>query len=148
MMLHLATDHAGFEHKEALKVWLDEERIPYTDHGAMHLDPDDDFVDFITPAAKAVSQKPAEDKAIIFGGSGSGEAMRANQYPHVRAAVYYGGVTDIVSLSRLHNDANVLSIGARFVSVEDTLQAASLWLTTDFSNEPRHIRRIKKMNTL
>ena len=83
---------------------------------------------------------------IIAGMSGQGEAMAANRVRGVRAAVYYGGPADIVKLSRRHNDANVLSLGARFVSFEDAAQAVDLWLSTRFEHDERHQRRILKMD--
>ena len=120
MIIHLATDHAGFEHKTAVAQWLQSEGFEVVDHGAHGYEPEDDFPDFIAAAAAAVSRNPEESKGIIFGGSGQGEAMVANRFPNVRATVYYGGDTSIPALSRQHNDANVLSIGARFVTLDQT----------------------------
>ncbi|MBY0328991.1 RpiB/LacA/LacB family sugar-phosphate isomerase, partial [Patescibacteria group bacterium] len=75
-----------------------------------------------------------------------GEAMVANRVKGVRAAVYYGGSVEIVALSREHNDANILSIGARFVTIPETKKILDLWLATPFSEDPKHIRRINKFN--
>jgi ribose 5-phosphate isomerase B len=72
--------------------------------------------------------------------------MVANRFPNVHAVVYYGGPLDIIKLSREHNNANVLSIGARFVSIEETIKVVDLWLKTDFLNEERHIRRLNKID--
>ncbi len=146
--LHIATDHAGFSLKTAVLSWLTEEGYAVTDCGAHHLDEGDDFPDFIQKAARAVSQSPSNTRAIIFGGSGQGEAMAANRFPHVRATVYYGGNEDIITLSRQHNDANVLSIGARFVSFEETKRAIGIWLATPFDGEPKRERRNQKIETL
>jgi ribose 5-phosphate isomerase B len=146
-VLHLATDHAGFELKEKLKRWLTEEGYTVMDHGAMVFDEDDDFPDFISLAAQAVSQAPDSHKAIILGGSGNGEAMMANRYPGVRAAVYYGGTLDIITLSREHNDANILSLGARFVSYEEAIEAITGWLSTSMLPEEKRLRRNKKIET-
>jgi ribose 5-phosphate isomerase B len=143
MKIHLATDHAGFEHKEILKNFLLEKDYEVVDHGAYELSREDDYPDFIAPAAKAVSED-TESKAIIFGGSGQGEAMVANRYKGVRCAVYYGGEKEIVTLSRKHNDANMLSIGAHFVDKQEMIDVVELWLNTDFSQEERHVRRINK----
>lgn len=143
--IHLATDHAGYELKEAVKEDLDKNGYTVVDHGAGSLNETDDYPDFIHPAAKAVSEDD-ESVAIIFGHSGQGEAMTANRYTGVRAAVYYGSEPEIITLSREHNNANVLSIGAGFVSAADAVTVIGRWLSTDFSDEPRHHRRIEKID--
>lgn len=143
--IHLATDHAGFEVKEVAKDHLDQAGYTVVDHGAVELVDTDDYPDFIHPAAKAVSNEP-ESVGIIFGHSGQGEAMVANRYPEVRAAVYYGSEKDILTLSREHNDANILSIGSGFLSQEEAIVAINQWLETDFTEENRHRRRIKKID--
>lgn len=147
MTIYFATDHAGFELKEKLLVYV-RDVLGYTveDCGAFVCTEGDDYPEFIRVAAEAVSQKPHDAKAIILGGSGQGEAIVANRSPHVRAVVYYGYNTDILRLSREHNDANVLSLGARFVTVEEAQEAVSLWLTTPFHEEARHVRRISHID--
>ena len=144
MKIHLAADHAGFAHKEAVKKYLTDKGIEIVDHGAMSMEPLDDYPDFMTPAAEAVAASNGEDVGIIFGGSGEGEAMVANRVAGVRAVAYYGGPIDILTLSRAHNNANVLSIGARFVSIEDTIKAIEVWSEIPFANDERDIRRISK----
>lgn len=141
----LGADHAGFELKEKIKAWLKEWGYRCMDMGAFSFDEADDYPDFIVPATDVVSEDPTKRRGIILGGSGQGEAMVANRYEHVRAAVYYGGPMDIIRLSREHNDANVLSLGARFVSEEEAREAVKLWLETPFSGEERHARRIRKI---
>jgi len=116
--IYLATDHAGFEAKELVKKYLDEEGLKFEDMGAFEYDKKDDYPDFISLAAEKVSENPNSTLGIIFGGSGQGEAMVANRYPNVRATVYYDGPREILELSKKHNNANVLSVGARFVSKE------------------------------
>lgn len=148
MIIHLATDHAGFAHKEAVRAWLSGEGYIVIDHGAHEFDAKDDFPDFIMQAAAVISQRPHDCRAIIFGGSGQGEAMLANRFPHVRAAVYYGGEESIPALSREHNDANVLSIGARFVSVDTTKKIIWEWLQTDFLADEKYARRNKKIEVV
>lgn len=143
MTIHLATDHAGFAHKEALKKYLAEKGYMVKDHGAYTLDVGDDYPDFVLPCAEAVAATD-RDMGVIFGGSGEGEQMAANKVPGIRAAEYYGGNLEIVQLSREHNDANILSIGGRFVSIEESIAAVQLWLDTPFSNDPRHQHRIEK----
>ena len=142
--IHLATDHAGFEMKEFLKSALEELGYDILDHGAFEYDEGDDYPDFISLAASAVSENPT-DKAVIFGGSGQGEAMAANRYPNVRATTYYHFDPEIIKLSREHNDANVISIGTRFLSNEEVLESVLFWLEIPFSGEERHARRIEKI---
>lgn len=148
MKVYLATDHAGFELKEKVKEFLKAERYEVEDCGAYTFDSNDDYPDFISKAAEAVSKNPDTDKAIIFGGSGQGEAMVANKFPKVRAAVYYGQAEEMPSLTRQHNDSNVLSLGARFLTHEEASQAVKLFLQTQFSNDERHSRRIEKIKKL
>jgi len=140
-----ASDHAGFEMKNALKEYVVSLGYEVEDCGAYELDPDDDYTLFVKRAAEAVSKDPENTKAIILGGSGQGEDMVANKFEGVRAAEYYGGNLEIVKLSREHNDANVLSLGARFLSLEEAKEAVKLWLETPFSNEERHARRISEI---
>lgn len=147
-MIYLATDHAGFEHKETLKEYLIQAGHQVKDVGAFEMDTTDDYPDFVSRAAEAVSQDPEGTKAIIFGGSGQGEAMMANRFPYVRATVYYGGPEEIVTLSREHNNANVLSIGARFVEKKALIELVKNWLSTDYSYDERHIRRLDKLAKL
>lgn len=147
MKIYLATDHAGFELKENIKIFLKGTSHEVVDLGAFVYNENDDYPDFIMPLAKEIEhdlKAGEESKGIIFGGSGEGEAMVANRVDGVRATVYYGGSKDIITLSREHNNANVFSIGARFVSAAEAQEAVSLWLETPFTGEDRHIRRIMK----
>ena len=145
MNIHIATDHAGFALKETLLAYVRDE-LGHTvhDHGAYAYDEHDDYPPFMAAVAQEVA-KDASARGIILGGSGQGEAMVANRTRGVRAAVYYGGPFDIVRLSREHNDANMLSIGAWFVKEKEALKAIKLWLETVFSGETRHQRRIDKI---
>ena len=144
MHIHLATDHAGYVHKNEVEQWLRAEGFSVVDHGARVYDAEDDFPDFIARAAIAISRRP-EDRAIIFGGSGQGEAMLANRFPAVRATVLYSDNSEIVTLSREHNDANVLSIGARFLTVDQTKKHIWDWLHIKSPDTERHTRRIAKV---
>ncbi len=146
MKIYIGTDHAGFELKEALKKFLGELGYEVEDKGAFSLDPADDYPDFIRPTAEAVANDPERSRGIILGGSGQGEAMVANRFKGVRAAVYYGGQQEIVKLSREHNNANILALGARFISEYEAKEAVRIWLETPFSGEERHARRIKKID--
>ncbi|HLC59803.1 MAG TPA: RpiB/LacA/LacB family sugar-phosphate isomerase [Candidatus Nanoarchaeia archaeon] len=146
--IFLGADHAGFELKEEVKAYLRKLGYEVEDRGAFKLDAEDDYPDFISAAAREVAKNLDNHKGIIFGGSGQGEAMVANKIKGIRAAVFNSDNPDIVKLSRLHNDSNVLSIGARFVSKETVFRAVKLWLETDFSNEARHKRRLKQIEDL
>lgn len=144
MTIHIGTDHAGFALKESLKTYLKELGHGVVDHGAFEFNEGDDYPDFVTPTAEAVGVDPGS-MGIVLGGSGEGEAMDANKIQDVRATAYYGGDLEIVRLGREHNDANILSLGARFVSEDEAKQAVKLFLETPFSGEERHERRIDKM---
>lgn len=160
MKIYLAGDHAGFRLKSAML-----EHIPMLGHdvedlGPHELDPNDDYPDFVTPLAKRIASEPGA-VGIILAGSGQGEGMCANRVPGVRAAVFYGKEPaletldaegghsedgyDIIRLARKHNNANVLSIGARFVSPTDADEAVRIFLSTPFDTEnERHTRRVSK----
>lgn len=147
MNVCLASDHAGFELKEHLKKVLKERGYTVSDFGAHEFDPADDYPDFIYPAALAVANDP-DSRGIVFGFSGQGEAMVANKVPGIRAIIYYGktrGPKDIIELSRVHNNANVLAIGAGFVSLEEAGEVAIRWLETPYPGEERHARRLEKI---
>jgi ribose 5-phosphate isomerase B len=154
--IHLATDHAGFDQKESIKTYLENKGYTVIDHGAPIYSPEDDYPMYISKAAMEVS-KAAEDTeedprtlAIILGGSGQGEAIVANRFPHVRTTVCYGGphAEEVIILGRQHNNANVLSLGARFMQVADSLEYIDIWLKTAFSKDMRHVRRIKELENI
>ncbi len=147
MKIYLAADHAGFQLKEKIKEFLTKEGYKVEDCGAYEMNPEDDYPDFISIAAKAVSSDP-ESSGIILGGSGQGEAIVANKFNNVRAIVYYGPPEEIINLSRVHNDANVLSLGARFLNETQALEAVNTWLGTSFEGEERHVRRISKISSI
>ncbi len=142
--IFIGTDHAGFELKEAIKAHLESSEYEVEDLGAHWFDADDDYPDFIFPCARAVAVDP-ESRGIILGGSGQGEAMAANRIKGVRAAVYYGSERQIARLSREHNNANVLSLGARFISEQEIYDIIETWLDEPFEGG-RHQRRIEKLD--
>jgi ribose 5-phosphate isomerase B len=148
MKILLASDHAGFELKNKIKDFLTAEDFEVEDMGAATYVPDDDYPEIMVPVAMRILNDPESTKAIIFGKSGQGEAMVSNRFPGVRAVVYYAKNPEIIRLSRQHNDANILSIGAGFISEEDAIEAVKLWISTPFSNEERHIRRIAEMDNI
>ncbi len=121
--------------------------------GAFEYNEGDDYPDFVIPVARAVSEDPDGSKGIILGGTGEGEAIAANKFPHVRAIVDYGkskpvvdDEADIIVRSRQHNNANILSLGARYFTEESMMETVSLWLNTPFSGDERHIRRLGKID--
>ena len=153
MKIYLAADHAGFELKEKIKKYLEDLKYEIEDFGAFNYKPEDDYPDFIFPAMKTLAadiQRGADSQGIIFGGSGQGEAMIANRFPEIRAVV----CDDSNELSlktktwREHNNSNVLSFGARFIDEKNALDAVKVWLETPFPDEPRHLRRLKKIEEL
>lgn len=160
MKIYLATDHAGFQLKELVKEELLGQDYNVEDCGAVSFHKDDDYPDFVSVAAEKISAYPY-DRAIIFGGNGQAEAFLANKYPQVKAVVFYGTKVpttpvdvhnrvsedpyEMIRLVREHDNANVLSIGARFVTEEETLEAVRLFLTTTFPEDERHMRRLQKI---
>ena len=143
MKIHLATDHAGLKLKNTIKTYL-QKKYAIVDHGAYKYDALDDYPDFIFPCALAVSIDTSS-RGIILGGSGQGEAMAANRIKGVRAAVFYNGPIEIIKLSREHNNANILSLGARFMIKDEIKKVIKLWLSEPFAGG-RHTRRIKKLD--
>lgn len=155
----IASDHAGFELKQALIPLLHDMGYEVKDFGAHSFVEDDDYPDYIAPLAKEVSESGGVEQGIVIGGSGQGEAIVANRFRNVRAIVC-NGISDqhnhdtvnplnfMVQTARAHNDANVLSLGARFLAVSDAKEAVQTFLTTQFSEEKRHERRLKKLDEL
>lgn len=145
MKIYLGADHAGFELKGKIIPFLKELGHEVEDMGAHTLEALDDYPDFIRPVAEVVAANPGS-RGVILGGSGQGEAICANRTSGARAAVYYGGAVDIVILSREHNNANILSLGARFIEEGEAKDVVKLWLETPFSGDERHMRRIQKID--
>ena len=148
MKILIASDHAGFELKNRIKDFLIKESFDIEDMGASALNPEDNYTEIMIPVAMRVLEDSENTKAIIFGKSGQGEAMVSNRFPGIRCSVYYGGNTEILKLSREHNNANILSIGADFINEEETKNAIKIWISTPFSGEERHIRRIDQMDNI
>ena len=149
MTIILASDHAGFKLKQAIRSFVEGKGYKTLDVGAHEYNEDDDYPVFMAAAAMKVAEDlSGETKAIIFGGSGEGEAVVANRFPGVRAVVWYGGSHDILRLARQHNDSNVLSLGARLIDEKEARKAVAEWLDTPFSGEERHVRRIKEIDSI
>ncbi|MFA6325297.1 MAG: RpiB/LacA/LacB family sugar-phosphate isomerase [Candidatus Paceibacterota bacterium] len=147
MKIYIGADHAGFELKGKLFSFLKDLGYEVEDKGAFELNENDDYPDFIKPVALAVASDPEHGRGVVLGGSGQGEEMSANKIKGIRAAEYYGGNLEIVKLAREHNDANILSLGARFISEEEAKEAVKIFLETEFSGDERHVRRINKLES-
>jgi ribose 5-phosphate isomerase B len=142
--IHIASDHAGYEMKNFLKFSLIDMGYDVIDHGPKEYDAQDDYPDYIIPCAEAVAKDHAS-MGVILGGSGQGEQIAANKVDDVRAIEYYGKNLDTVIFGREHNNANIISLGARFMTNEEALEAVNTFISTDFSNEERHARRLEKV---
>jgi ribose 5-phosphate isomerase B len=140
MRVHLGSDHAGFELKEALKAQLVELGHEPVDHGPAEYDPDDDYPPFCFAAAEGAVAEPGS-LGVVIGGSGNGEQIAANKVKGARCALAHS--IETAQLARQHNDANVVGIGARMHSTADALAMVEAFLATPFSNDPRHLRRIQ-----
>lgn len=163
MKIYLGSDHAGYELKEKLKKFLSDLGHEVNDKGAFQYDPEDDYPDFVRPVAESVANDPEASRGVVIGGSGEGEAIVANRIKGIRAAVFYGTRVptraaniegrksadpyEIIRLSKEHDDANVLSLGARFISEDEAKKAIELWLETSFEGG-RHQRRIEKIDAI
>ncbi len=155
MKIYFGADHAGYELKEKLKSYVESLGYEVVDKGAFEYDPLDDYVDFIAPVAQEVARNPESDRGIVIGGSGQGEAIVANKFRGIRAVVFNGQyhpadrkVPHEIVLSREHNNANILSLGARFLNDDEAMEAVRVWLQTEFSHDERHVRRLKKIEDL
>lgn len=146
MRIHVATDHAGFEHSKLLVAHLVEHGHDVVDHGPTSFEPLDDYPGFCIDAAAAVvadQRAGVEALGVVFGGSGNGEQIAANKVDGVRAALVWNEST--ATLAREHNDANVIAIGARQHSEAEMLSLIDLCIATSFSGEERHARRIAQI---
>lgn len=139
MRVHLGGDHAAYEMQRDLVAWLAEQGHEVVDHGPVDYDALDDYPVFVLRAAEAVAQDPGS-LGIVLGGSGNGEQMAANKVAGIRAGLAY--TPELARLTREHNDARVLSLGARFHTLEEGREIAQAFLDTPFSGEDRHQRRI------
>jgi ribose 5-phosphate isomerase B len=161
MKVYLASDHTGFSIKEKVKILLKEKGFQVEDCGAFTYNPEDDYPLFMHEAAVKVSQDDGS-RGIIFGGSGQGEAMVANKVKGIRCALFYTPATpvqainiegtksdnplEILTLTRQHNGANMLSLGVRFLSEDTIFKAIPLWLDAQDPVKESHLRRIHQMS--
>lgn len=143
MRVHLGSDHAGLELKAHLVSWLDEHGHQTIDHGPYVHDADDDYPAYCLRTGLAVVAD-AGSVGVVLGGSGNGEQIAANKVKGVRSALAWSEET--AQLARMHNNANIVAIGARMHSVEDATRFVETFLSTDFTGEIRHVRRISMLN--
>ena len=143
MKIYIASDHAGFYLKKQLIQYLQLKDYEVEDCGAFEMDGADDYPDFIIPCSQKVADETGS-LGIVIGASGNGEAIAANKVNGIRAAVFNGGSVEIAKLAKQHNNANILSLGARFISADEAKKAVTLWLETEFEGG-RHQRRIDKI---
>ncbi|WP_096305073.1 ribose-5-phosphate isomerase [Jatrophihabitans sp. GAS493] len=142
MRIFLGSDHAGFELKAALISHLTGLGHDAVDCGALSYDAQDDYPSFCIDAAQRTVAEPGT-LGVVIGGSGNGEQIAANKVKGIRAALVWSDETAI--LARQHNNANIISIGARNHPTEDALRFVELFVDTSFSEDPRHIRRIDQV---
>lgn len=159
MKVHIATDHSGLDLKKRIIEWLESNGHDVVDHGAHELDPEDDYTDFVIPAAQAVADD-AESFGIVIGRSGQGEAMAANKIRGARAAVFYGSLLPVeavdangktsddplimIEQTRRHNHANILSIASVYLTFDQITAAIDRFFNSP--TEPgRHQRRVNAM---
>lgn len=146
MRIHLGTDHAGLEFSTDLQHYLADAGHEVVDHGPKEFDPLDDYPSFCINAARAVvrdREAGVEALGVVFGGSGNGEQMAANKVRGIRAALVWSVAT--AELAREHNDANVIAIGARQHSFDEVVKFIDVFVSTPFSGEERHARRIAQL---
>ncbi len=155
MKIFVGTDHAGYVLKEKLVTSLKAQGHEVIDKGAIGYNEGDDYPDFVIPVAREISKDPDNAKGIVLGATGEGEAITANKFPHVRAIVYYGkshsvvdDEADVLVRSREHNNANILSLGARYLTEGGMMDAVNLWLKTPYSEGERHVRRLAKIDAI
>ncbi|MFM2415237.1 MAG: hypothetical protein RI911_930 [Candidatus Parcubacteria bacterium] len=162
MKVYFATDHAGFALKNVLVEAVRAAGYEVEDCGPFAYDAADDYPQLIAAGVAKLSADAAEgkeSKAVILGGSGQGEAMVANRFPSVRCAVYYGAPQgeqvdmsgkslSMIQSTRAHNNANCLSLGARFLDEATAKKVTLEWLKESYTNEPRHERRIQAIESI
>ena len=142
MRVYLGSDHAGFELKSALIDWLRQAGHDAVDCGPAAYHDGDDYPPYVMRAASSAVADPGS-LGIVIGGSGNGEQIASNKIKGVRAALAW--TEETAQLARLHNNANVLSLGARMYSIEDAISFARTFIETPFSGESRHVRRLREI---
>ncbi len=142
-MIYIASDHAGYRLKEELKNYLDDLGIKYQDLGPKEYNPDDDYPDFAFKIAQKVAKNPDEDRGILICSTGQGMMMAANKVKGIRAILSWNEVT--AKTAKAHGNANILTLGGQVTPLEIAKKIVSTWLSTAFSREERHKRRLQKI---
>ena len=143
MRIHIGSDHAGLELKAELVKHLSSKGHDVTDHGPHEYDALDDYPDFCIPAAQAVAKNPLS-LGFVLGGSGNGEQIAANKVKGIRAALAWS--IDTAKLAKEHNNANVVAVGGRMHEISFVKEIIDAFISEPFSNDERHVRRIKKIS--
>jgi len=143
-MLYIASDHAGFRLKEEIKNYLDQLQIDYQDLGPKKIDPDDDYPDFAFKVANKVAKSPDEHRGILICGTGQGMMRAANQVKGVRAILAWNEFT--AEMAKAQGNANILTLGGQATPLNAAKKIISKWLSTSFSGEKRHKRRLEKID--
>ncbi len=143
-MIYLGADHAGFHLKEELKKYLEELGYEYEDLGNKEFDPLDDYPDFALKVAERVAE--TKEKGILICSTGLGMCLTANKIKGIRAVVIWDKFTAIQS--REHNDANIICLAGKVLDLETAKKILRVWLETEFSQEERHVRRLKKVEEI
>lgn len=146
MRIYLGADHRGFELKEIIKQWLSENGYEVEDTGAFIFDPEDDYVDYALKVAESVEGASDNDRGILLCGSGHGVEMVANRFPNVRAILGFN--EEVTVQGREHEDANILVLATDWVESEIALDRVRMFLTTDKSDQTRHVRRRSRLANL
>lgn len=144
MRVHIGSDHAGLDLKQRLERWMREQGHRVTDHGPVVYDDEDDYPTYCLRVGEAVAADP-DALGVVVGGSGNGEQIAANKVAGVRAVLAWNEET--ARLGRVHNDANVISVGARMHPVDDAVEFVRVFLTTEFGNAERHARRVALLSS-
>jgi ribose 5-phosphate isomerase B len=143
MIIYIASDHRGFDHKEGIKKYLTNLGYTVTDFSGESYDKTDDYPDFASRVAEKVGGDPNNSRGVLICGSGAGVDIVANKFSRVRSSLVFN--TEQAMDVRTDDDANILSLASNYTSLEDSKKIISLWLNTKFSGEERHKRRIKKI---
>jgi len=146
MRIYLGADHRGFEIKEQLKSWLQENEYEVEDIGCYVYDPDNDYVDFALKVAEAIEGDGTEDRGILLCGSGHGVDIVANKFKHVRAIIGFNA--EVTIQGREHEDANILVIPTDWTTADEAVERVDLFLKTEKNDSPNYVRRRSRLNNL